>query len=200
MGELETRIWPPFEAFYIDSMMFNTQSAVSSIETLEIELQCIPNEYTIEDLKQLNAELILNNLQNLILQAAAISRYFWPARKSHEWRGSQLRKTFDIEEDSPLKSRDLRNSLEHFDEKLDKYLAGGLVGIVIPQFVGPRSYQDGIPRHFFRAYFLDEETFQLLGKCYEVPPITSAVLEVHNQLQEFDENAGRLPNNEFRSA
>lgn len=200
MSELQVGIWPPFEVFYIHSMMFNTQSAVSSIETLEVEFQKIPDEYTIEDLKQLNTELILNSLQNLIVQAAAISRYFWPVRKSHEWRSTQLRNAFKIREDSPLKSRDLRNAIEHFDEKLDKYLEGGLVGVVLPQFVGPRPYQDGVPGHFFRAYYLDEGKFQLLGECYDVSPIAKAVLEVHNQLQEFDKNGGRLPSNEPRNA
>ena len=140
-------------------MMFNTQSAVSSIEALEVELQKIPDEYLIEDLKQLNTELILNSLQNLIIQAAAISRYFWPVRKSHEWRGLQLCNAFKIGEDSPLKSRGLWNAIEHFDEKLDKYLEGGLVGIVLPQFVSPRPYPDGVPGHIFRAYYLDEGKF-----------------------------------------
>ncbi len=200
MSELNAEIWPPFEWFYIHSMMFNTQSAVSSIEALEVELQKIPDEYTIEDFKQLHTELILNSLQNLIIQAAAISRYFWPMKKSHEWRGLQLRNTFKIGEDSPLKSRGLRNAIEHFDEKLDKYLEGGLVGTVYPQFVSPRSYPDGVPGHIFRAYYLDEGKFQLLGECYEVAPIANTVLEVHKQLQEFDNNGGRLPSNEPRNA
>jgi hypothetical protein len=200
MSELRGGIWPPFEVFYIHSMMFNTQSAVSSIEALEVEFQKMPDEYTVEDLEQLNTELILNSLQNLIVQAAAISRYFWPVRKSHEWRGTQLRNAFKVREDSPLKSRDLRNAIEHFDEKLDKYLEGGLVGVVLPQFVGPRPHQESVPGHFFRAYYLDEGKFQLLGECYDVSPIAKAVLEVHNQLQEFDKNGGRLPNNESRNA
>ena len=37
-----------------------------------------------------------------------------------EARGAHLRQLLDVEEDHPLVSRELRNHLEHFDERLDR--------------------------------------------------------------------------------
>jgi hypothetical protein len=84
------------------------------------------------------------------MQAGALSRYFWPVRKGHEWRGAQLRSAFGISDDSPLRSRDLRNSIEHFDERLDLFLDGGVTGHVLPEYVGPfdepRTASQAFPR------------------------------------------------------
>jgi len=48
----------------------------------------------------------------------------------HEKRGKILRQCFKITDSSPLKSRDLRNEIEHFDEKLDVYLFFGLAALL----------------------------------------------------------------------
>jgi hypothetical protein len=77
--------------------------------------------------KKPRAEL-LHNLQNLVIQGAALSRYFWPARPGHDSRAAFLRQSLAVAEDSPLKNRDLRNEIEHFDEKLEAHLGGGIVG------------------------------------------------------------------------
>jgi len=194
MSDSDREIFSPHEIFYIHSMLFNTKSALKSIATLEYEFRNIPEECKLKDIESLNTDSILNNFQNLVIQAGSISRYFWPIRKSHNWRGLKLRKIFGINEDSPLKSRGLRNAIEHFDERLDKYLEGDIVGIIFPHFVGPRPSQDGVPGHFFRAYYLDEGVFQILGESYEISSITSALLDVHGQLKAFDENGCRFPN------
>ena len=61
--------------------------------------------------------------------------------------------------------------IEHFDEKLDKYLEKGIVGYIIPHYFGPQGVSDGVPEHFFRAYFIDTGIFEILGKRYEIDPL-----------------------------
>ena len=58
------------------------------------------------------------HLQNIIIQSAALSRYFWPPRnrvkelnKIHKKRAEYLREAFEISKNSALKNRDLRNQL-----------------------------------------------------------------------------------------
>lgn len=97
-------------------------------------------------------------------------------------------------EGSPLFDRELRNALEHFDERLDKYLASGLVGYVFSEFVGPRPKENGVPGHFFRAYFIDEGIFRLLDGEFRIEPVASELLFVHNHLAELDSSGGRLRN------
>lgn len=69
----------------------------------------------LEDIERLPHRQILNDLQNMVVQAGSLSRYFWPVRKGHEARAAALRRAFDMSESSPLFSRDLRNAIEHFD-------------------------------------------------------------------------------------
>jgi hypothetical protein len=192
MSNPASAIWPIHEAFYIQSMLFNSQSAVRSIDRLNVMFDKLPPAPTLDDIDNLPSKLILNELQNMVLQGAALSRYFWPVRKGHEARASTLRAAFSVGEASPLFSRDLRNALEHFDERLDDYLASGMVGYVFPEFVGLRPEEDDVPGHFFRAYFVDQGVFRLLNEEFFVEPLTDELLSIHRKLTAMDANGGSL--------
>lgn len=185
-------IWAPYEAFYIRAMLFSTRSAVASIKSVSTALEELSSDLSGDALARLDASAMLGELQNIILQAAALSRYFWPVRQGHETRGSQLRTALDVADDNPLKNRDLRNEIEHFDEKLDAYLSDGLAGYIIPEFVGPLPENDGVPTHIFRAYYLDVGLFEMLGKRYEVEPLANEILRIHDRLLVAELNGGRL--------
>jgi len=132
-----------------------------------------------DPLDDVDSHAVLDELQNIIVQGAAVSRYFWPSDKGHEARGRELRQKFQVTEESPLKSRDLRNMIEHFDEKLDHYLAKGIVGHIIPHYFGPEGRSSGVPEHFFRAYFINIGVFEILGKRYEIEPIAKELWRLH---------------------
>lgn len=185
-------IWAPYEAFYIQAMLFNTRSAVVSIEFVSSALNQISHNQSGEDLSQSDSSAMLGELQNVILQAAALSRYFWPVRRGHEARGHQLRVALAVTDDNPLKNRDLRNEIEHFDEKLDAYLSDGIYGHIFTEFVGPLPVSDGVPAHIFRAYYYDVGLFEILGKRYEVEPLANEILRLHHRLLECDRSGGCL--------
>jgi hypothetical protein len=126
---------------------------------------------------------VLNEIQSIVLHGASVSRYFWPVRSGHEARAEELRSNFGLSEASPLHSRTLRNALEHFDERLDKYLASGVFGHIIPEFVG-KSGKTEVPTHVFRAYFLDTGEFQLLDEKYSIPPLAEALWSLNESLLE----------------
>lgn len=194
MSAEQKAIWPPFQVFYIQSMLFNSSSAVRSIARLESIFSNLPEQITQEDISQLPTKTILNELQNMVLQSAALSRYFWPVRKGHEARAGRLREAFAMSETSPLFNRDLRNAIEHFDERLDHYLATGLVGYVFPEYVGAKPKEDGVPGHFFRAYFPDTGEFRLLNEEFKIPPLADELFFVHNHLTTVDQDGGMLRN------
>lgn len=181
-------IWTPYQAFYIQSMLFNTEAVFRSVSQVQA-LMAVTSQNNPEDpYSPLYGGRFLNELQNIVLNAAALSRYFWPVRKNHHWRGEQLREVFQIDENSALHSRDLRNAIEHFDEKLDTYLEGGIVGQILPEYIGPFSEPSGIPIHIFRGYYVDTGVFQLLDNQYEVQPIIDEVARIHQQLRKMDES------------
>ncbi|MEZ5823262.1 MAG: hypothetical protein R3C97_00475 [Geminicoccaceae bacterium] len=89
---------PPFEAFYIQSMLFNADSAARSIEYVNAILSVIHENEPDDPVSAIPVNPLITNLQNIILQSAALSRFFWPVRKKHEWRGVQLRSIFNLTE------------------------------------------------------------------------------------------------------
>lgn len=194
MGVVDGRIWPPYEAFYIHGMLFNTQSAFRSIARISHAFDNLPDNWMEEGIDRTLTQAILNDMQNIIVHGAALSRYFWPIRKGHEERGAHLREAFKIDENNPLYSRELRNAIEHFDERLDRYLSKGIVGIVIPEYVGPKPSDDGVPGHLFRAFFTDAGEFRLLDSEHEMDPIVAEIIRIKDLLEEADENGSCLPN------
>jgi hypothetical protein len=187
-----TEIWPPHEAFYIHSMRFNTLSAEKSISQVNAVLHVVQENSPEDPFSALPVHLILDELQNVLIKAAAVSRYFWPARSSHEWRGAQLRSAFGISDENPLRSRDLRNSIEHFDERLDLFLQGEVTGHILPEYVGPLVEPAEVPVKLFRAYYVDKGIFELLGQRFDIQPISQTILEVHEQLGAMERSGGRL--------
>ncbi|WP_145961324.1 hypothetical protein [Salinisphaera sp. LB1] len=187
-------IEPAYEAFYIHGMLFNAQSAFLSIVRSSHAFENIPNDSFENGVDRDITRGILNDMQNIIVHAAALSRYFWPVRSGHQDRGAQLRQALAIDESNPTYSRDLRNSIEHFDERLDRYLSNGIVGVVIPEYVGPKPIEDGVPGHLFRAFFTDTGEFRLLNEDHNMTPITTEIIRIRDALVEADENGSRLPN------
>jgi hypothetical protein len=198
MSDEEFFIWTPYQAFYIQSMLFNTTSAFQSCSIAEKIINKIGNG---EIEPQQKKDILLDCLQNIINQSGAISRYFFPSRDGvkggaieqktiHKDRGLYLAKVFEVGDDSPLVNRGLRNSIEHFDERLDLYLQGGMIGYIFPSLILPEPEDSDVPHHIFRAYYLKEGIFQVLGERYEIQPIIDELARIHDLLVRFDSNGG----------
>lgn len=179
-------ILPFYEAFYIESMLFNTQSAVVSWQQVSDRLLLIDNPSVDTARADEAAKEILDSLQNLIARAAALSRYFWPPRdgksNEHKKRAEQLLHAFSVTSDSPLKDRELRNCIEHFDERLDHYLSKLIIGHIIPSYVGNTPENCEVPQYIFRAYYSDTGMFVILGAEYQIKPIVGEILRLHKIL------------------
>ena len=179
-------IQPPHLAFYMESIRFNVEAAMNSIEYLASFIEMTnetKGEY--EMTRKLQTE-ILDNLQNMLTHAASLSRYFWPSRPGknniHEKRAETLRERFGLDKNSPLKNRKLRNQLEHFDENLDNHLwAKPIVGHVIPAYVGGEFDNKGVPAHLFRAFYIDSGIFETLGVRHEVQPIVDELCKIYSK-------------------
>ena len=182
-------IWYPYEVFYIESMLTITRAAVVD----RLLLRNIIDELTKGETK--NRGLIIDLAQSIISHAATISRYFWPSNSDriHKRRGQRLREAFSIYESNPIKNRDIRNFIEHFDEKLDLFIQENISGNIVPTFIGVRKDMPKDFTHFFRAYFIDEWRFQVLGMKYNLVPIINELIRIHRLLENFNEQGGRLP-------
>lgn len=183
-------IWPPHEVFYIESMLAVTRMAMAGLSQLQY---CLDE---LDEGKEIDDNRVLDLVQQLIGNAGALSRYFWPSSKEvvHVSRSEKLKAAFGIAEENPLKDRKVRNFIEHFDENLDDYLAKMLSGVIIPSYVGnKREANGGLRRDFFRAYYIRESTFCVLGLEYDIIPIVYELNELHKKLIKCNNDGGRLP-------
>jgi hypothetical protein len=193
-------IWPPHKAFYLESLLYCTNSALRSADAVRNSLEAgrthVPGSAAWSE----QASNILDGVQNIAIQAAALSRYFWPARKEtiHAARGQHLRGGLRVHEDSPIRNRDLRNQIEHFDEELDRLLGRGIVGNVFPQYVGPFPGDDEVPRFLFRAYFTDTAVFELLGHRYHMQAIVDEMSDLHDRVLACCEAGHRIRLDNFK--
>lgn len=185
---MDQGIHPHYRIFYSLSMAFCTKSAVRSIEVLNDVFEHLANADTPDPEKDIDVQSVLDELQNVVIQSAAVARYFWPIRDGHQIhvsRAETLRKEFDIKDDNPLRAcKPLRDAIEHFDERLDKYLARGLVGHIFPHYFGYDSKRKGVPLHFFRAYFIDSDVFEMLGEQFEIEPLANELIRLNSLLSE----------------
>jgi hypothetical protein len=177
-------ILPPHHAFYAEAIRFNIDSAHASARYVLLAFDELDTAGWDFRKTQVTKNQILDQIQNILVHAAALSRFFWPPyageHKIHKIRAATLRSTFKIKNDSALKNRDLRNHLEHFDENLDVYLwSKSIAGFILPAYVGEMPTNEQVPHHLFRAYYIDTGIFETLGRRFKVDPILEEVGKLH---------------------
>lgn len=107
-------------------------------------------------------------LQSALLSYGSVSRFLFPPRNgaTAQKRGEDLRLELGIADESPLRDRDARNAVEHFDERLDRCLEKPDAGIMQMVFEDRNSYDYLNPDRWIirRAYIVDEDLFITEGK------------------------------------
>ena len=173
-------IQPSHLAFYNQAIRFNLESAIYSIEFVASTLE---EAETIEKLGEVT-DAVLDAIQNMLVHTANLAKYFWETNKGphkvHKRRAQNLRKIYKVSDSSAIRDKDLRNHLEHLDENLDEYLwSKPIVGNIYPAYVGTEMPRDGVPYHFFRAFFTDSGTFESLGLRLDIQPIVDELYDIY---------------------
>jgi hypothetical protein len=132
---------------------------------------------------------VVSCIHEALGHCANVSRYFWPSKLSGKRKSSlssladaraeKLRAKFDVADESPLKGRALRDSLEHFDERLDRYFLGLESGMVLPDpIVGPYEMARDPSGHIFKLVDPDNEIFVVLGVEFRYGPLRREVQRI----------------------
>ncbi|WP_139278464.1 hypothetical protein [Rhodococcoides fascians] len=112
-------------AIYMNEIARHAQVAQTSIDSLDETLQSMP----------VDQNKLFMGVQSLLASSAMISKLVWPDTKNAEaraedpvaqWtkdRGTKLRAALKLDKTSVLYSRKLRNTLEHYDERLDRFVS-----------------------------------------------------------------------------
>jgi hypothetical protein len=94
---------------------------------------------------------------------------------------------------SPLRTRGLRNALEHYDERLDEFLLGDCVGIILPEpIIGPVDLANDPVGRIFKLLDPDQGVFVILGESFQFHPIIAEVGRILERAYELSGDGARL--------
>jgi len=114
------------------------------------------------------------SIQGVLVAAANVSKLLWPnPRDEHiPYRGEMLRQILGVPDDSPLRSRTLRNTFEHFDTRLEDWMLSSERHAFVDENVGPISMLPKV-RDEDRHRHFDSTTWTVYfrGKAYELRPM-----------------------------
>lgn len=178
-------IFPVYEAFYLAAIVYSAGCAIEAFDRYKIAVE---NRY--------DNDAAVSYIHEALTHTAAVSRFFWPMSKRaiSQKRAERLRTTFRINNESPLYARELRNALEHFDERLDEYLLHDLTGHIFPTPLVEASVMDDEEiGPVFRLVDPEAEIFVIFGKRYSFGAIREAITSVYRLARDYFENDGRLP-------
>lgn len=180
----ENGILPIYEAFYLESIAYSAGRAVAAFGRFDEALARGERNGT-----------IVANIHEALTHVGELSRFFWPARDNgiSPARGNKLREAFGLKVNSPLKDRDLRNTLEHYDEKLDLYLKKAPTGQILPSSTIGMISKLPAPIRAFRLLDPQKSTFVILDEQYEFGTLRIISAEILKRATEMLDNGARLP-------
>jgi hypothetical protein len=175
---------PPFEAFYIRSILYSAEQCSSSYDSFSAALK-----------EHKPASIAFAGIQEAITHAASVARFFWPVAKSSLYvtRAKRLRNACKVKDDSPLNDRHLRNSLEHFDERLDNFLLENDAGYFFPEpMLGDFRVAKEKVGKIFKLVDPECAVVVILNEAFDYGPIIDEVDRIAAELRGMV-TTGRLP-------
>ena len=185
VSERDQGISPMFEAFYLEAIIYAANCADTAFQGFSSALAS----------RSENAKIVAS-VHEALTHSAALSRFFWASPKARgvaHARAGKLRSAFGLTEASALYDRDLRNALEHFDERLDAYLLEDHAGFFFPSpIVAEASFAEDELAHIFRLVDPIDQVFVLLGQQYEFGRTRQEVQAVLASAYRMVESGSRL--------
>ena len=180
-------ILPYHEVFYIRSIRFSAGRAISAFAKFHERLSSHGSETDTEE--------VIFTLQEALGHSAAASRFFWPVSddKLAVARGQNLRTTFALDETDPLfQVRLIRNAVEHFDERLDRFCSRDPAGSFFDLILGADALVDEQATHVLQLVDPEAETIVLFGKKHSYAGLEDSIRRIHDLSRRMDEGGGRL--------
>lgn len=118
--------------------------------------------------------------------SASLSKIFWP-QKSAEARGERLRALAALPDQHRLGNRQLRNHIEHMDERLDEWTAVSprpylSTDMILPADDRPDESRDSIINSCAVVYDVRINSVILFGDTFSLTEIREAIVEVQEKI------------------
>lgn len=124
--------------------------------------------------------MIFFYVHHFVVHAANVNKLLYPnPKKTNHPRKKILEKHFDLTNIDFKDFRDLRNHLEHFDERLDEWVSNyeGSAFFDMNLVDGTKGFPE---KAFLRA--MDGDTFKFYGESYDLSKLITQLLEIEKQI------------------
>lgn len=149
----------------------------------EVERQCRFALIAVEDLNQAlettDNDRVWYSVQSLLVATGDVSKLLWPGKRGLPMRGTELRASLSVGNDSPLRPLKFRNHFEHFDERLERWAESSERHSFVDSNVGPPGMIQGpAPGDYLRNF--DNVGFAVTyrGDTYQLGPVVQAIRDL----------------------
>lgn len=188
-------ISPMHEVFYLEAVRYSGEATIRAIS--RFQALALPYLEHGPDFDGGDMAGIVSAVHEALNHCGGLSKVFWaPDKKDRlaQARSQKLRSAFALEDTSPLNNRELRNALEHFDERLDSFLVGYPIGMFFPAgLVAPHEVADEAPGQIFRMVDPWSRIFVIFNQKYPFHEVFLEADRVTSLAKKFMNNGGRLP-------
>jgi len=155
----------------------------------EVERQCQFAMIALQDMDEASAnsdgKLFWYSVQNLLVAIGRISQLLWPPDPRVPERGAELRKSLDVGEDSPLKSREFVEYFERFDERLEEWQESSEHHRFFDSYTEPLDIlAETTGGDRFRGFDTEKNAILFHAEPYYLDPISSAVEELSQRAEQ----------------
>ncbi|WP_345977990.1 hypothetical protein [Sulfurimonas sp. HSL3-7] len=185
MTRMKMGIQPAHKIFYYYSILYTAECSVRAFEFYEY-LLAHDNVDSIQ---------LVGAVQEAIGHAGALAFYFWNNGSSRQpkeikdyikQRSENLKNEFDLDDDSALKNRSIRNTFEHFDEKIDVALLNTLAGVFYPMPIiqSHKTIEEEQVGKYFKLLDIEEKCLVLLNQKFFFENIQKEVNKIYQIAKE----------------
>lgn len=136
---------------------------------------------------------VFRSIHSLLTHSSNLSKLFWPPHKKGEQgrrraqRGETLRRIVRLPDDGHLlKRRNIRDHLEHFDERLDSWNNPEARRNFVQDTIGPPEAIQGVDEgDMMRGYDPASRNFTFRGERYDLQNLVNCLQELLQALPEY---------------
>ena len=160
----------------------------------EIEEQCRYAKKAWGDAQTNDYDLQWYSIQAFLVAIANVSKFLWPIKKRSIERGNQLRKILGVKDTHPFKSRLMRDSFEHSDERLDSWLASREQGLHLGRVTIQGRHGTHGGSHYVRYFERDTGILTFFGENYDLKQIAHESEKLYEKSLKVTTDWTRSPN------
>lgn len=163
----------------------------------EISTQCTFAEISYDNINSKaihNVQVVFSSIHSFLSHCANVSKFLW-SNQLENGEKQNIASILNISNSYKINDREVRNALEHYDERLKKWVEESDEHVSIADFnIGPKD-QLGIPKNsvLIRHYDPEKYLFTMLQKDLKLDQLFSEVIEIKNKADLWIESNTSFP-------